>query len=229
MYENLPEYKVVKTTVAPALDGKIDPAVWDNADEMLLLHNETGEKPKRETRVRLLYDNESLYVSYLCDDPEIFSSFRNHDDPLYDENVVEIFIDPVGRLTSYVELEVSPRNVGFDALILNNSILENLKGRGDRFQAFVDYDPPSFRHAVTIDGELGEPGEKKGRRWKCELAIDFKDIFFGGRVTPVSGEQWRINIFRVNWEDGKLEESAFSPTLEEDFHIPGRFGRLVFC
>ena len=41
------------------------------------------------------------------------------DEPLYEEDVVEVFIDPFGGGTTYYEFEVSPRGVLFDALIHN--------------------------------------------------------------------------------------------------------------
>lgn len=60
----------------------------------------------------------ALFVRFDCQDDDIWGTYTQRGDPLYDEEVVEIFIAP-GRDTpsTYFELEVSPKGVLFECLI----------------------------------------------------------------------------------------------------------------
>jgi Carbohydrate family 9 binding domain-like len=222
----IPEYRVRRTSEPPVIDGRLDDGVWEQAEEIELLDTATGAQPAQRTSVRLLYDNKCLYLGFHAQDSYIWGTMTGHDDPIYDEEVVEAFIDPTGLLTSYYELEVSPLNTGFDALIINDTVPSGAAERGKRFQGFTGWDPAGFRHAVHVEGELGS---RACSWWECEMAISFDDLFLGGRIPPRQGDVWRANLFRIDKDGDKLEESAFSPTGCADFHVPQRFGELVFC
>jgi len=65
-------------------------------------------------------------------------------------------------------------------------------------------------------------------RWTVEAALPFAEIGRGGRA-PEEGEEWRANFYRIDRAGGG-EFSCWSPTLADppNFHVPSRFGRLVF-
>ncbi len=82
-----------------------------------------GRGPARQqTRARLCYDSHALYVRFDCEDRDIWGTFVQRDDPIYDEEVIEVMISP-GRddPTRYFEFEVSPNAVLFDAIVYNPS------------------------------------------------------------------------------------------------------------
>jgi Carbohydrate family 9 binding domain-like len=227
--EKVPIYRVNHVDTPITIDGRLDDPAWSKAEVIELLDCVTGGKPKYRTEARLLYDDRKLYVGFHSEDPEIWGTMTGHDDEIFNEEVVEIFIDPTGDLCCYYELEVSPLNVSFDALILNDAVLRGNSGRGDRFQGFTQWNPEGFEHAVFVKGELGARGQKKGEFWECEMAIDFADLFLGNRVPPKPGDLWRGNLYRIDIEGKQCEETAFSPTGLSDFHVPSRFGKLLFC
>lgn len=229
---SLPEVPVYRVNPADSLitiDGRLDDPAWEKAEVVELVECATGGRPRHRTEVRLLYDESRLYVGYHCEDPETWGTMNGHDDPIYEEEVVEIFLDPTGNLCCYYELEVSPLNTSFDAIILNDAVLCGSPGRGKKFQGFTDWDPRGFEHAVFVKGEVGTRGQQKSQYWECEMALSFDDLFLGGNVPPRPGDQWRANIFRIDIEGERLEETAFSPTGQSDFHVPARFGWLRFC
>ncbi len=225
----VPVYRVRRADSPVNIDGRLDDPAWKKAELIELVDCVTGARPRYPTQVRLLYDDRYLYAGFHAEDPEIRATMTGHDDPIYDEEVVELFLDPTGNLCCYYELEVNPLNTSFDALILNNAVLCGSPGRGDRFQGFTDWDPEGFKHAVAVEGDLGARGRKNGRFWQCEMALSFDELFLGGNVPPQPGDQWRANFYRIDIEQGRREETAFSPTGQEDFHVPSRFGRLLFC
>ncbi|MEA2062070.1 MAG: carbohydrate-binding family 9-like protein [Gemmatimonadota bacterium] len=225
---DVPVYRVNRIEKPIAVDGRLDDPAWEKAGVIELVDTVTGAAPRYRTEARILYDERRLYVGFHCEDPEIWGTMTGHDDPIYNEEVVEIFLDPTGNLCAYYELEVSPLNTGFDAIILNNAVICGSQGRGDRFQGFTHWDPPGFEHEVFIQGELNARGKRKSQYWQCVMALDFDDLFLGGNVPPRPGDEWRANLFRIDIEGERAEETALSPTGLADFHVPGRFARLIF-
>ena len=221
------EYQVFRTPKPVRIDGRLDDPAWKEAPVIELLESSTGKPPRYPTRARMLYDDRCLYVGFHCVDPDIWGTFHRHDDPIYEEEVVEIFLDPLGNLCAYYELEVSPLNTGFDALILNDAVITGTPGRGGKFQGFSGWNPSDFRHAVYLEGKLNAH-DGKSKFWEAILAVPFNEMFLGGNAPPKPGDIWRGNLYRIDSEGGRLEESAFSPTFSEDFHVPGRFGKFIF-
>jgi len=224
---DVPEYSVLRTETPINVDGRLDDPAWEKAGVMELVDNVTGKPPRLPTTARMLYDDEWLYVGYHSMDHDIWGTMKRHDDPIYDEEVVEIFLDPVGLLTAYYELEVSPLNTRFDAFILNDAEVAGTDERGPRFQGFIAWDPIGFKHGVYVKGELNAH-DGKAEFWECEMAIRFDELFLGKNLPPKPGDVWRGNLYRIDIEGKRIEESAFSPTGKEDFHVPSRFGKFVF-
>ncbi len=181
--------------------------VWDQVPGQPLVLVDGSGLPLQSTLVRVAWDEEALHVRFDCEDRDAWGTFRKRDDPLWQEEVVEIFLapgeeDPV----DYAEFEVSPLGVVFDARIHNPTSL-----RKD-MNADVAWDCPGLRWQVGKG--------KSGQDWWAELSIPW----------PADRPRlWRANFYRVERpRDGEAEYSAWSPTLTSpaDFHKPARFGVL---
>jgi len=223
---NIPEYRVERTTGPLTIDGRLDEAAWERAQTIWLRDNQTGEKPRQATAVKLLWDDEYLYAGFQCEDTDAWSSFTEHDDPLYEEEVVELFIDPTGRLRLYYELQVSPRNVGFDSLILNDGGRLG-EGRGPNFQGLTMWTCHGLKHEVVVRGDPTQRGTNDDG-WTVELAIPFAQLISAPHIPPRPNDVWRANLYRIDHARGYSEFSAWSPTEMRDFHVTEAFGRLVF-
>ena len=78
--------------------------------------------------------------------------------------------------------------------------------------------------AVEVGGVLRSDDE--AQTWQLAAGSDGNPDLAG---PPAPNEQWRMNLYRI--ERGEAEEfTAWSPTLKSppDFHVPSRFGTLVF-
>ena len=153
-------------------------------------------------------------------DADVWGHFENRDDPLYDEEVVELFLCPTGDLRHYFEIEISPNNVLFDAKVFNPE--------GDRRTMLVDreWNATGLRTAVRVSGRINDRSAPD-IGWIAEAALPFADLGLSG--PPAPGSVWRANFFRI--ERGAVTEfTAWSPTYREpaDFHVPACFGELVF-
>src|SRR5208337_2896774 len=147
----------------PAVDGAIDPKVWRLAQPVQLVRVETGDAPLQPTETRMLYDDDFLYVAFHCVDSDIWGSLLHRNDPIYGEEVVEVFIDPTRRRRCYIELEVSPLNVLFEAFIINDP-------RCPPSQGLRDWTCRGMRTAVRVEREM-TPRGRVCKFWNCEMAI----------------------------------------------------------
>lgn len=176
---------------------------------------ETGQRPRQATRVTVQADPRVLTVRFDCMDDDPWTTFRRRDDPLWQEEVVEVFLAPGSAVPRrYVELEVSPAGILFDALVANPTGL-----RRD-LMADVTWDCPELRWAAG----LGTGG------WWASLEVPWESVLAALGWTSALPELWRANFYRVDRpRDGSPPEySAASPTLvtPADFHRPECFGRL---
>lgn len=174
--------------------------------------------PVQSTIVRICWDKEALHVRFDCEDRDAWGTFRQRDEPLWQEEVVEVFLAPgEADPLRYAEFEVSPLGVVFDARIHNPTSM-----RKD-MTADVAWDCPGLRWAA------GRGDHRETRQdWWAELSIPWKSV--AGADRP---RLWRANFYRIDRpRDGgdiaDTEFSAWSPTLTRpaDFHKPERFGVL---
>jgi hypothetical protein len=231
--QDLPIYTCLQTATPPLIDGDGTDAVWTLAADAQLFDVEDLERQTRHsrpTRVKMLWDADNLYFLFNLEDVDVWSTFTDRDDQLWQEEVVEIFIDPDGDGLNYAEIEVNPLNVIFD-LLLSQPWADG--GRG-----FAEWNP-QFSSAVQIDGTLNDPDDTD-RGWTVELALpwaalatDIRDVANGMTLPPQAGDQWRINLYRFERirENGAVvssQASAWSTVGVEDFHRPDRFGFMSF-
>jgi hypothetical protein len=216
----MPTYRCRKTRKAPAVDGTIDPKVWRLAQAAQLALNDSGKPPLQPTEARMLYDDDFLYAAFHCVDSDAWGALPNRNDPLYLEEVVEVFLDPSGRRRCYVEIEVSPLNVIFEAYILNDPRCPPLQG-------LTQWTCRGLRTAVHVERET-TPRGRASRYWNCEMAIPFNQLPDAPHVPPKPGDRWRANLYRIDRAPRLDEHSAWSPTGVLNFHMPEKFGDLLF-
>ena len=186
----LPQYDCVRIDSEIKIDGALTDAAWRSADVVELLTTDTGEKPHQPTEVRMLWDSEYLYVGFLCHDQDIWGTIREHDAPIYNEEVVEVFLDPDCDLRTYIELEVSPLNTLFDAFVVNG------KSHGQGIHVLRGWDSKTLQHAVAVDGtaKTNSPADRGASislpdtSWSCEVAVPLKDLLTAPNIPPKAGD-----------------------------------------
>ena len=212
----LPEYKVRRTAKPPAVDGALDDAAWGQATPVVLRGSFDGRPTALRTEARLLYDDANLYVSFTIEDPDIWGTLRKRDDPIYEQEVVEIFLDANADGRTYNELQVSPHNVIFDAYF-----------PAQRQGMDTSWDS-GMKTAVKVRGTLDNPADRD-EGWTVELQIPFARLAEVPNVPPKPGDRWRFNLYRLeHLERRTVEGQAFSPLFAGDFHALSRFGWLTF-
>src|SRR5437764_553034 len=75
-----------------------------------------GAAPRLATRLALFHDGECLTALFLGEDDGVHATYLRHDEPLWKEDVVELFLAPE-RPSRYFEIEINPLGTTFDAVI----------------------------------------------------------------------------------------------------------------
>lgn len=221
---NLPTISCKKIHHPIALSGKIDDPSWPQAQVVPLQDAITGGPGRFTTTVRTLYNEHYFYVAFDCQDDYIWGTVSQRDGAIFDEECVEVFLCPANALHQYYEIDLSPKNVLFDACIINNRVLDHPQ---EPFLGFAEWNLKGFYSRVHVDGTLDQEGQ--ARRWCCELAIPLAELFGAKYRPPQPGDVWRANFYRIDSpRKSHLELYAWSKTGAADFHRPWRFGRLKF-
>ncbi|MDI6827691.1 MAG: carbohydrate-binding family 9-like protein [Armatimonadota bacterium] len=205
------------------VDGILDDPGWQDikpVGEFIL--SDGSEPATRQTEARICWDDDNLYISFECDDPDIWGTFLNRDDPIYEQEVVEAFIDPDSDLKRYYELQTSPRGVLFDAIIYNPT------GLRKDMAADCSWTCNGWQVGLKVDGTL-DNRDDADKGWVVEWAIPFKSLPTAPNTPPKDGDTWRLNLYRID-RTPTPEFSCWSPTLETppNFHVPFRFGTIIF-
>ena len=190
-------------------------------------------KPRYSTRVRMLWDDENLFIGAEMEEPHVWGTLTEHDCVIYNDNDFEVFLDPDGTCQHYVELELNALNTTWDLMLTRPY---RVGGR-----AISGWEFHGLRTAVPFDGTLNDPSDTD-RGWRTEIAIPWSSLrdVTDRNLPPRDGDQWRINFSRVEWHhevsDGQYrrvpglpeDNWVWTPTGVIDMHRPERWGVLQF-
>lgn len=188
---------------------------WDEISPLPpLVRTTDGGPAEQPTTVRAAWNEQGLHIRFECQDRHAWGNLTRRDDPIYQEEAVEVFLAPgVENPIDYLEFEVSPLGVLWDGRIHNPT------SRRADMATDPGYDCPAIRWEA---GRLGSARQD----WWAELVLPWDGIAPGAHPLP---RLWRANFYRIERpEGGPPEFTAWSPTLVEpaDFHKPSRFGVL---
>ena len=175
------------------------------------------------TQVDLCYDNDAIQLTFTAYNETNFYTNESYgtNDPIWEYEVMEAFIykgteDP----QTYLELEISPRNVTFQAFIYNPS---KVRAEGAPMDTMFVADP--ITDGLTATTELDKPGET----WVSSVRVPLG--FFNVDSGNAKGTKWRMNFFRTVVEPDTFPDQllgAWSPTDEASFHKTPFFGNIEF-
>jgi hypothetical protein len=211
-----PGYTVASTAAERAALLSAEEAAWAGAPPVAW-----GPTPY-ETRFRALWSPEGLFLRFDAGDPSPWHTMSRRDEHLWDEEVVEIFLDPDRSARDYYELEVNPANAVCDLRMI--SPWPDKKGD-------IDWNLAGLETRVREDA---------GRGWTATAFLPWSGLAplpSARHVTlpPKPGDAWRFNVFRIKRPGGpKSPETdavfaAWSPPSVQSFHDAGAFRDLVFA
>lgn len=214
-----PAYHVARAKAKREALLAADEAGWASAPAIIW-----GPAPY-ETRFRAAWDDAGLVLRFDATDASPWHTMSKRDQHLWDEEVVEIFIDLDRSGKNYYELEISPANVVCDLRMISASpkqgeLAFDLAGLLTRVELHKDAAGRTTGWTATAflpwDGLRALPSAK---------AI---------ALPPKPRDAWRFNVFRIKRPGGPAApeqgavEVAWSKPPGPSFHAPEVFRDLVF-
>ena len=219
-----------------AIDGVPDEAAWAAAawsDPFVDIEGDAKPKPRFRTRMKMIYDDEALYIAAELEEPHVWAKLKEHDAILFMDPDFEVFLDPDGDNHHYGELEINANNATWDLLLT--------KPYKDGGRALNGWEIIGLKTAVKVNGTLNDPTDKDVG-WTVEIKWPWKGLNeLVPKITPPKeGDQWRINFSRVEWDftivNGQYVKVpkkpeynwVWSPQGAIDMHRPERWGYIQF-
>ena len=173
--ENPPILEALRTSSELRIDGQLDEADWQKASPVSGFTQEEPEQgapPSFDTEVRVLYDDDNLYISAVCFDSEGPGGIRvqdlRRDFDFFENDVFGVSLDPFRDGRNAIIFEVNPYGVLRDLQVTDGSIYN------------IDWDA-TFEARTSIAED----------RWVAEIAIPWNVLRYAQ-----GSDDWGINFVR---------------------------------
>ena len=172
-----PQIRALYTDEEILIDGSLEEPVWDRAEVstgFIQQEPRPGNPASEKTEVRILFDDNNLYIGVICLDSDgrrgvvINDLARDFDER--EDDVFEVVIDTFNDNQNGFFFATNPGGAKFDAQVTND---------GSSFNQ--DWD--TIWH---VQSRITEEG------WKTEISIPFKSLRFTGQQR----QEWGINFMR---------------------------------
>jgi hypothetical protein len=172
------------------VDGHLDEDAWRRVPIFDRFHDvlpQDGDAARVKTDVRFAYDRRALYVAVRAWDPDperIRAPFARRDNVLNDQDMVILYIDPVGNRKFAHFFRVNPRG----------SIADGL------------YNEDTSNEDTSPDVEFDVATGRFAGGWSAEFRIPFSSL----RYTDPPSAAWSVLVWR-NWPREQRYTMASSP------------------
>lgn len=217
-------YHVKKTPGPMTVDADWDKPEWQNAPIAELTHY-MGDRPDHSprTQVRVMYDDQALYVIFRVEDRYVLAVARQHDDIVCRDSCVEFFFVPGTDIAKgYFNLEM---NCG-GTMLFHFQIIPR---RDSVALDAEDLAKIQVAHTMPrrIETEITQP-----TTWVVEyrLPLDILPKYRKDVARPAPGVTWRANFFKCADNSSHPHWLTWSKVERPrpDFHVPEYFGTLQF-
>lgn len=214
--QTLPKLSALRVKKQITLDGKLDE--WAKAARTApFVNTQTGEPGAFQATARVMYDDANLYVGFEVSDSFLKSAFQKPDDHLWEQDAVEIMLDPNRDGRNYFEIQASPLGVLFDTRY--NSPREPKPWGELSWQS-------KAKVKVALKGTANDEDPDEG--YTVEMAVPWGSFAPEVTAPPRAAEVWRVNFFVMDAQKIGIRTAGWSPPRVPDFHTLDRFGQVVF-
>jgi len=215
------------------LDGNLWEADWQRAEPLPMLKYHTHEPSDMRTEVKMLWDDENLYVSIKAYDKDIIGTYKQRNTPVFRDDVFEAFICPVKERPGwYSNIEINTLGSVNTRVCMpepHPELVRDLPGVTEPDKKRPNWYWPGLQVGRFHEGTMND--EEPDEYWVLEFSVPWSGWkVFGWNGAPRDGERWRANLFRMSGET-KFPEGAshlFHVPEPQGNHSPEHFGDLVF-
>jgi hypothetical protein len=192
----------------------LDHNAWAQADPVLLSCYWSGERApaSRQATARVLWTASALFVHFVCQQQEplvVSTAPQTYQKTLglWDRDVCELFLLPdLAKPSCYFEFEAAPTGEWLDV-----ALRDTTAGRE------TDWD---YSSGMTTACRINNN----------EVVMAIRVPWSHQMAKPEAGDEWRANLCRCVGAGEHRGYLAWKPTFTPlpNFHVPTRFGRLLF-
>lgn len=220
-----PTYIVRRAHVKPDFDFKWGEPPWDEADVLLIdwFQDRPGESHHPETRAKVMYDDDGLYVFFMVRDRWVRVKETGFPARAWEDSCVEFFLRPKGA-RGYLNFETAAGG----ALMASYIPIPNRAKDGRLLGMPIHPDHAeslNIHHTLEgpLDEEIADPIE-----WMIAYRVPFAMLEdYVGPIHDVAGQTWRANFFKRANKSSHPHHGCWSPTPTVP-HVPEDFGYLKF-
>jgi hypothetical protein len=200
-FETIRQSKVVnavRTSQPITLDGRLDEEAWNTAPaaaDFLQLRPDNGAPAREQTEVRILYDDENIYVGVICFDSDparITLNSIQRDFNTFESDGVTIVFDSLHDRRSGFSFTSNAAGAKRDQQLSND-------GQGN----------PDW------DGVWDTKTTRNDRGWVAEYVIPFKTL----RFSNAPSQEWGLNIARRVHRINEWSLWAPTPNRYSEFRV----------
>lgn len=187
-------YMVQKKVGRIHIDGRGDEPAWSRVPWTGWFTDIVSGERKDNVhgaRCKMLWDKRHLYVLVELQDPDLWASIERHDEMVFQDNALEMFLDPDGDARNYFEFQINGFGTTCD--------LEMPKPYYKGGKAHLQWEMKGLKSAVRLLGTLNNPPDRD-TGWYVEMAVPFGALHQGMQHRPQKGTVWRMNFSSVTWK-----------------------------
>jgi hypothetical protein len=191
-----PVVRAERATGPIRIDGVLDDAAWQSAtvvSDFTQVDPLEGRPVSQPTEVRILYDDEALYIgARLHDDGPVTSRLGRRDMALFDADWFGVVIDAYHDHRTGFVFDVNPAGVQRDAI-------KSVTGGGG------EQDDNSWDAVWQVATSVDEGG------WTAEYRIPFSQLRFSGTAEE---HRWGLQLERIIGRNREYAVTSFTPKSE---------------
>lgn len=180
--------EAVRTSQRPDIDGDLSDEAWRAAvptADFVQREPQQGQAATRKTVVRVLFDDDALYVAAELEQPGGWAAFNQRDlrrdFSMTESDSFSVVLDTLGDGRNAFSFSVNPFGAQLDQQVVDDTLFE------------PNWD--TLWRAATRRDERG---------WTVEFALPWKSLRYGGPSRP-----WGVQFYRR--ERGRNEDTVWSP------------------
>lgn len=199
-------YECLPCPAPPVLDGKLDDPCWQSLplmDQFYRYWSPVPRPPPLHTAARLCHDAAGLYLGVTMYEERldaVRAAITGRDDPeMWQDDCVEIMIDPAGTGTGYYKFTTNLLGARYDEKTTN---MVNDAG-------------------YNVEGWQVRTSRGTGA-WYLECFLPWSDL----QQQPAPGDIWSFDLVRYGYSSGGFLGVSWS--LGGSYAAPAKFGHLGF-
>lgn len=185
------------------IDGRLDESCWLESERVTGFVRRGGGLAEAQTYVRLLYDDDYLYAGLEMEEPltgQLVMNASPDGGGIFNDDTVELFIDPEGERQRYIHIAVNPKGVMRDS-----EVRLGMPRGGDA----------GFNTGAEAAARIED------NTWTAEFRIPLESL--GAAIRE--GDRWTMCVGRARRPGKEPEASTWSDGV---FHNTESFRNVLF-